>query len=65
MRTRRARKVFSPRTQSSWRWDSGRMMSCTGFLTPEGYEVYRIGDCQSPRKIIDAVRDGYTIAKDL
>jgi 2-enoate reductase len=36
-----------------------------GLLDARGYEVYRIGDCQSPRKIIDAVRDGYTIAKDL
>lgn len=35
------------------------------FLDARGYEVYRIGDCQAPRKIIDAVRDGYTIGKDL
>ncbi len=34
-------------------------------LEKKGYEVYRIGDCQTPGKIIDAVRDGYTIAKDL
>jgi 2-enoate reductase len=34
-------------------------------LDRQGWEVYPIGDCQSPRKIIDAVRDGYLIAKDL
>jgi 2-enoate reductase len=34
-------------------------------LEKEGYEVYRIGDCLAPRKIIDAVQGGYLIAREL
>lgn len=34
-------------------------------LEKEGYEVYAVGDCLNVGKIIDAVRGGYTIAREL